>query len=159
MPLLLFHHRIKQHDRKQPDQQREKYILITEFQYFPGKCQIKRYLRQQGKPKQPQCIFFPAARVKKSLHKQKTENRECHSADGAHRIIDLIEHLTPLSGNQQSGNDRRSDMVDQHRDDRDQLQCASAESFLRHLPHRPFLPMKKRGDQAVSSISSSCMSS
>ena len=79
--------------------------------------------------------------------------------DGIVKAIRRLRHLTPLPGNQQSGNDRRSDMVDQHRDDRDQLQCASAESFLRHLPHRPFLPMKKRGDQAVSSISSSCMPS
>ena len=70
------------------------------------------------------------------------ENRISHEKPG-YKVLDA------------RGNVLLPGFVDSHT----HLVFASAQSFLRHLPHRPFLPMKKRGDQAVSSISSSCMSS
>ena len=111
-------------------------------------CKVKGNLRDQRENAKTQCIFPHISCVMESLHQQIAKDRKSQSADQSHSNYSkiqcpvlsqksydsrlIIHNIHQSAVDQHSGQHHCSDMINQHRNDRNHLKCTSGDSsFLR----------------------------
>ena len=113
------------HHNQKPNEESKINILMGTANELIGKSVIKRQFRDQRKYKHTKRIFSGISCMKKTLHKQKTENRKSKSANIAHMGVDHdaeITHGITIWKLMTKGTDKRSPhMVNQHSNNSNQF--------------------------------------
>src|SRR5699024_21524 len=109
--------------------------------------QIKGDFGNQGEEEQPSRVFSGISRVEKPFHKEKAENRKGKSSDVSGNRINQPQPLLPeriLRGKEQASDNRSGGMINQHREDGDQLYRAAGnpERCLARFHSIPPVPEK-----------------